>query len=333
MRISTLLKKSPIGNWLGRHASAGQAQRAPLIAGRVDRLGYRRIKAWSDACETARPEEVVTFGMRMASRETTQDWPHHLRLLSQTLSSVMRQTDPRFRIIMCGNEVPDVPEIADPRVEFIARPRPLTGRPKVDRLFADLRARTMTIGRRLRHAGGGYFMTLDCDDLVHRDVVKTVLESRHPNGFVFGTGYVHDWINRLIAPVPGAWPFGLQMMCGSTSMLFLRPEDLPGTRDDPNPQADQLFRQTLDHRRVEVGFQEFNRPLDQFGFPAVIYVVNHSQNLSFLAERSGVRGETVRRNIRRHAIADPDELGRIDAGFGTDFARRRPAAPELKPRG
>jgi len=325
LRISTLLKKSPVGNWLGWHGTTADKPPAPSASDHADQLGYRRVKAWSDACEAASPEQIVTFGMRMASRETTQDWPHHLRLLSQTLSSVMRQTDQRFRIIMCGNEVPDLPEIADPRVEFISRPRPLTGTPTVGRLFADLRARTMTIGRRLRSAGGGYFMTLDCDDLVHRDVVKTVLESRHPNGFIFGTGYVHDWINGLIAPVPGVWPFGLQMMCGSTSMLFLRPEDLPGTRDDPNPQSDLLFKHTLDHRRVEVELEEFNRPLDQFAFPAVIYVVNHSQNLSFLAERSGVRGETVRRNIRRHAITDPGELGRIDADFGTDFARRQRA--------
>jgi len=318
LRFRQLLAKSPFGKYFKPRAHRKLGRRAGQ-----QWPGYERTKVWSERCDAAKPSEIVTFGIELAKREREEDWSHACGLLSRTLRSLLRQTDQRFRIIVCGNEMPGIPEIADQRVEYLSIKAPPVGSGgKPGNRGADKFRKRFNIGRRFRLAGGGYFMSLDAGDLVHKDLVAMVLERQPQFGFLFMTGYALDWASNRIAPIPGAWSVTFSRVCGSSSMVLFPPNDLPDIDETPVSRPDILFHDLRDHVDIGVVMEELDRPLERLDRPLVIYVVNHPFSSSLSGVRSGVRRETVIGNIARHAIADPAELALIDDRFGTDFCRR-----------
>lgn len=300
--------------------------------------GYRTSKAQYSAAlkkpmapsrsQPTSPRSVVTFGICLASARTVNDWEQTCQLLSQTLTSVLRQTDDRFRVVICGHEVPQIEELSHDAVEFLelSHPAPSRTAPPATRRNDKTRKR-MILGGRLRELGGGYFMQLDADDLVHADLVKTVLEAQSQNGFVIDRGFVWDCGNDLVAPVPGAWSFGLSHVSGSTSVVFYLPEDLPTSNSSSNNPL-LFFNMTRQHNLVRVAFEETGRRLDQMALPAVIYSVNHGGNLSFQIQKSGRRASHIIDRIAEHAVRDPDYLSAINGAFGISLpgAADNPAA-------
>ena len=318
VRFRQLLATSPLGKFLKPRARRGTARPA-----RERWPGYDRIKAWSESCESAKPTEIVTFGIELAGRGTEEDWSHACALLSRTLRTLLRQTDPRFRIVVCGNEMRDIPELADQRVEYLSVKAPPSGAgDKPGNRGADKFRKRFNVGRRFRLAGGGYFMSLDAGDLVHKDLVGMILERRPRFGFLLMTGYALDWANDRIAPIPGAWSVSFNRVCGSSSMVLFQADDLPGMNETPDSRPDILFHDLRDHVDIGVVMEELDRPLERVELPLVVYVVNQPHSSALSGVRTGVRKETVIDNIARHAVKDPAELALIDERFGIDLHRR-----------
>jgi len=211
--------------------------------------------------------------------------------------------------------MPDLPELRDERVEFLSMQSSPPREPQKFR--SDKFRKRLNIGQRLHQLGGGYYMQLDADDIVHRDLVDYVLRARHPNGHLIPTGYTCDWAAGLVAPVPGAWRLSLERVCGSTSVLRFDVPDLPSAEATSEM---LLFNMCSQHNSIPIAFEEELRYLDFMELPAVIYTMNHSQNLSFSLQRGGNRKENIINLIREQAIMDEAELRRIDEYFGTDFA-------------
>ena len=239
------------------------------------------------------------FAITLASAQTVQDWDHTQRLLGQTLRSVLGQTDPDWTAIIAGHEMPDLPEMADDRVEFVAIHR----RPPSDKsqFRGDKSAKRHVLGRRLAQMGGGYFMQLDADDLVREDLVATLRGGDHVNGAVAARGYALDYRNRLLAPVPGAWRHDLNHVCGSCSVVRYTRADLPG-RKQRNNEASLVFNMTRQHAYTSVAMEELGRPLEIFEEPMVVYLINHGQSLSFSMQKSGNRGQNIVEAVARHAL-------------------------------
>lgn len=243
------------------------------------------------------------FGLSLASRAASQKWDHTEHLLARTLRSVLNQSDPRFRVVICGHERPDIKELDDPRVIFITadiKPPANSSQFRRDKMW-----KRRLIGAALRNMGGGYFFPLDADDLVHTNLVAHVLSDDNRRGYNINHGYVEDFLNSKLAPVPGAWSVPFDRVCGSSAVLYFEPEDLP--LDGRNDES-LYFNLFQSHAYWPVVAEESGKPLATVPFPAAVYVVNHSQNLSFGLQRAGKRAKNIISFVDRDAVPDGQEI-------------------------
>jgi len=314
--------------WLGLKKPRAKTCHVPLPP---PHHACRTIKSWPAHVAELEGGSVVTFGIALRSARTSPDWRLTEGLLAATLRSVLRQSDARFRILICGHEIPDIPEIADERVEFIgAEWQPPGPEEATSRFRVDYNRKRFVIGQRMRSLGGGFLMKLDSDDLLHRDLTGFILST--PNGAILDKGFMLDHGNRRIAAVPGAFDVDIDRFCGSTAAIRYRTEDFPESWESKGGRGTTLFNHTAAHGYVRGTMEEFRRPLAPVPFPAVIYRVNTSDNVSFTDQRQDERREKMLAAIGENAITDAEQLRQIGAAFGTAIVERLseahdPAAP------
>jgi len=283
-------------------------------------LSFETFKRWPPDLAEHHSDPILTFGIPLRSSRSCADWKRVSELLQHTLDSVFRQSDPRYRVLICGHEFPNLPELADRRVELI---RTKWSPPPTKGFQRDKHLKRFVMGLRLRSLGGGFFMQLDADDLVHKDLAAAALAPGRERGCIIARGYALDYANKIIAPVPGAWPVELDRICGSTAIVYYEPDEIPDEMPT-NPRASELrtshkFADDSTHPSVWQASAEYGKPLVALPFPAVIYVVNTSENISFVRERKGLRADGVPAMIRAHRICSSDQLAEIDAAFGTSL--------------
>jgi hypothetical protein len=255
------------------------------------------------------------FGISLASKGASADWGRTQELLGHTLRSLLNQSDPRFSVVICGHERPDLPELADPRFLFTKCDR----RPPMrsDGFRADKMRKRRLIASVLRKRGGGYFFPLDADDLVHRDVVAHTLSDDNRKGYLIDRGYALDYGSGILAPIPGAWSVPFDRVCGSSAVIFFRPEELPTGGDIDKDLYFNLFQS---HAYWPIVAEEFDRSFTSFPFAGGIYVVNHAQNLSFRLQRAGVRTANIIDAISRNALSGKDETLESEFGWRSDVS-------------
>lgn len=274
---------------------------AGYAGGEASGLGLRKPRRRDPAV----PEFVFAIPLAAA---TVGDWEHTCQMLGHTLRSILNQSNASFRVLLCGHDRPDLRELEDSRVEWMVSdidPPVGSGKYRPDKA----RKRAL-IAHRFRQLGGGYYMPLDADDLVHRDLVAHVRETRSPHGYSLRRGYAMDWKNRKLAPVPGVWDTTFDQVCGSSGIFHFQPTDLPETLGKGTDEA--YFHQFSFHAYWRTTAHENGRPLEDVDFPAVIYVLNHAQNLSFSLQRGALRQENLCRFIAERAI---DATGDIEKAF------------------
>ena len=257
----------------------------------------------SVAAVPASHAKEVVFGISLAARASVADWDRVSLLLRSTLRSVLGQGDPRLRVIICGHDRPALPELDDPRVEFLLSDQPPPLEPRGFR--RDKMRKRRLIGVRLRQLGGGYLFPLDADDMVSRRLVGHVLSDDNRRGYSLTQGYALDWRNRRLAPVPGAWDATYDRVCGSSAVICFGAEDLPAAPEETGPQT--YFDLFGEHAYWPIVAEECGRPLAKIPFPAGIYVVNHAENLSFRLQRTALRQANIAAAIAAHA--DPHHPG------------------------
>jgi FkbM family methyltransferase len=247
------------------------------------------------------PEGTPTmlFAISLASQKAAADWDLTSDLLRRTLRSVINQSDGRWRVIVCGHEKPELAEFGDPRIMFVEAdidPPAHSGQFRKDKMW-----KRRLLGSFLRDLGGGYFFPLDADDLIHKDLVQSVLEGDNRRGYRVERGYAQDFSNQRLAPVPGVWSVPFDRVCGSSAVLYFNADELPRDgRSDP----DLYFNLFQSHAYWPIVAEEYGRPLETLPFPAAVYVVNHSQNLSFGLQRAGERTRNIIASIERRALPD-----------------------------
>jgi tetratricopeptide (TPR) repeat protein len=271
--------------------------------------------------------DEVVFGISLAARSVVEDWTRTCLLLSHTLRSVLAQTDPRVRVLLCGHDRPALAELDDPRVEFLVSDQEPARSPKDFR--RDKMRKRALVAMRLRELGGGYLLPLDADDLVSNRLVAHVLSDDNRRGYLITQGYVLDWNNRRLACIPGAWDAPYDRVCGSSAVLYFETSDLPAPGEPTD--ATSYFDLFREHAYWPITAEEFGRPLARIPFPAGIYVLNHGQNLSFQMQRTSIRQRNIAASIEKHqqpistAIIHefnlPTELGNEDL-FGTGQANQ-----------
>jgi hypothetical protein len=247
---------------------------------------------------------VFVFGISLASAQASNDWEKTKRLLGRTLQSVLGQTDGRFMVLICGHEFPDVPEMSDPRVTFFECDVP----PPKDssRFRRDKMRKRWLLGVALRELGGGYFFPLDADDLVHKNVVEYTLGNDNKRGYLVDKGYVLDEANGKLAWVQDVWDSDFNYVCGSSAVIHFEVNDLPSWGDAGGTKV--YFNQFESHAYWPNVARESGRPLQRLPFAAGVYVVNHSQNLSFGLQRAGERAQNIVSAVAQHQLGDADSL-------------------------
>lgn len=253
--------------------------------------------------EQVEAKKNVTFAISLAS-SVVGNWAHTCEMFALTLRSILGQSNENVRVIVCGHDRPQIQEMDDPRVEFLVSDIPRPRSPKEYR--RDKMRKRRIIAYRFREIGGGYLMPIDADDLVRKDLVEYVLSDDNGRGYSIRNGFAWDYKNDIVAPVPGAWDATFDQICGSSAVFYFSEEDLPNPATPDEEGA--VFDMFVNHAYWRVTSQELGRPLQDVPFPAAVYVVNHSQNISFSLQRKGDRTEAIINNIRRSSRQRASEV-------------------------
>jgi len=221
---------------------------------------------------------LLTFGIAMKTVDDAAEWRFRCRMLSATLRSVFGQTDSAFHVMVAVDRPPEIEFPTDVRFEFV----PFKGRPtsSLNAAHIDQAAKLFAIATLVARRGGSYFMPLDMDDFVSRDLVAFVRANPDPNGYVMESGYGLDGrTNKVAALFDAGGRFrALNKVCGTSAIINLAPEDVlsGGARS-------RYFRLRAEgHFMMREGAAAEARPLMSVPFRAVVYTVFHGSNLSNL---------------------------------------------------
>ncbi len=141
------------------------------------------------AAATRRPptgREEVIYLTCLIGKARAKDWGRVEALLGRTLAALMAQTDPHWRLVLCGQDRPGtLPD--DPRITFL----PFEARPDETRAFDKFYKYDRLLGW-LRENGPetGYAFLLDADDVPHRGLTAFILQDNNGVGYLLDQGYM-----------------------------------------------------------------------------------------------------------------------------------------------
>lgn len=243
----------------------------------------------------------VYFAIPVSPRRSDEQWDRLNALLAMTLRSVANQTSDAYTAIVCGHEMPPcIAEFDSDHVQFIQAT--FDKAQTIEEGRRDKNRKRRSIAVEVRNRGGGYYMFLDADDLVHCDLVATIVADDNHVGYIITQGYALDYNNRRLAPIPGAWRKPFNGVCGSSGIIYLEPDDLPSTVH-PEPMDKNIrFALIRNHTMFENYSEISGYSLAEMDFPAGIYTVNNGINLSNVLVRTEERQQQLVDGIAKRAI-------------------------------
>ena len=257
-----------------------------------------------------RTSTPFTFGIPLIPASLAADWDLVQDLLGLTLASVLAQTDPDFRVVVAGHDLPSrLPD--DPRVTFVRAGWP-AGENRPDNL--DSGRKKHAINDRVMADGGGLLMFMDADDWVDTRLVETARARIAPDhvGGLVAAGFATDLrtLRSVALPHPGVFDGEFHRVCGSSNVVNLRPGHPDPFRRDPYPvlHDHHLWLETA----REHGAEPVRLPV------AGTYLVNTSANHS---ETHGPFADWRRSFNRGIASAGFPLDAAVAARFGLDLPR------------
>ncbi|MGY9047061.1 hypothetical protein P775_18425 [Puniceibacterium antarcticum] len=280
------------GPRLSRHGEALLPSERAALDLRIAQKGRTRSHA-----------ETVTFLIPLVSPDHVGDWDAVTARLNQTLQSLMDQSDPSWRAVICCQQKPPLPD--DPRITHLPFSDPTPGNDKWRKLAA-LYDHLPKMSLK-----PGYVISFDADDLLRQATVAEMLKRQSPGGYLVRAGYVMDAATGAIAladapdlSAPLRKPFW--KLCGSCTALF---------HDPDLPQSAAFLRSMTQHEHRMFPYLAglAGQTLTPLSRPSVLYVLNHGEN--FGARRGRVGFKT--RFVDRFKITDPATLLAIAQDFPT----------------
>ena len=245
-------------------------RKAPALA-----LAQVQIMLASRVTPAHHMENIVTFVIPVRHQENARDWPQLKRHLSETVSSISRQTKPEWKAVIVANYGADLPELPPgfevKRVDF--PPNQLHERGKSDRedFYNALR---LDKGRRvlagMLHAGEmEYVMIVDGDDFVSCNLTSFVAANPHANGWYIRDGYVWSGGNLLYL-----YP-KFSILCGSSHIVRADLYHLPARFEDAD---DAYIRRMLgSHIFIDDHLNAAGTPLAPLPFAGAVYRTGHDE--------------------------------------------------------
>lgn len=256
----------------------------------------------------------VFFAIPLSARKDDEQWARVNELLDLTIGSIQNQASRNFTALICGHDAPRrLAKYDSTCVEFL--PANFAKPTSAAEARRDKGRKRRTIAAEVRRRGGGYFMYLDADDLVHRDLAQTVTEDNNGIGYLITRGYALDFGNRLLAQVPGVWNKRFDEVCGSSGIVLYKQSDLPSTGYPEEVDRSLLFFQIKNHTQFGDSEIRDGEKLVAVDFPAAIYSVNNSINLSNTLVRTEQRQQQLIDKIADRRITKLDAI-RKDFALG-----------------
>ncbi|CAK0775085.1 conserved hypothetical protein [Gammaproteobacteria bacterium] len=224
------------------------------------------------------------FAIPLRSRLVSKDWRRICKLLSQTISSIINQTNPNFHVVVGCHELPELAIPSDPRLVFLQTSTSVPT--NLQEQMDDKRRKRRLALAYLRALGGGYVMPVDADDLVSRRIVQYLRTCPPRFGYIINEGYELDYQTGLIKYTPRFNKF-----CGSSAIFRFSAEDLPLSESDESSYVADMFQ---NHTKWKDTAEKLGRPLQNFPFCAAVYVTNNSENHSVMAGNVGWKRTILR---------------------------------------
>ncbi|MBC7140335.1 MAG: glycosyltransferase family 2 protein [Defluviimonas sp.] len=247
-----------------------------------------------------RPDPLILWLIPMVGRANAGDWNRACALLAETLASLEAAHYRNWRVLLCSQDRPEG-FVEGPRHAFVQAPpqdmaKGLSDQSVKARLLARHAARTCREFAYVSH--------LDADDLVHPDLPGWIAADNNGCGYLVDKGFMLDAQSGRIARMgtaPGESPFWKH--CGSCGYFAV----------DFGRQKFPAFHLRLigkGHLNYAPRSRRLGRPLAPVPFPAMIYLVNHGENIQTR------RGHDKMVYLARCEVTDPEEAARIYAAFG-----------------
>lgn len=234
---------------------------------------------------------MLYFIVPLRSRAASHDWECVSRLCRRTLASLCQQTSRQFYIYLVCNDAP-TGLAPHPALEVIQGSFPLPGSNK-EAQMADKTSKLRRGLMSVREKGGGFVMSVDADDLVHKDLAALAAAHPEANGWMMRRGYSYSegsrWLERHN---------DFHLRCGTSHIIRLAPEELP---DDLAGPAENCFVLKRGHHLLAAYLAEIGRPLDVVPFPGAIYVKMTGENWTGPNPKGGLRA-TVSKALRTRPV-------------------------------
>ncbi|MEL6206602.1 MAG: hypothetical protein AAFR47_14990 [Pseudomonadota bacterium] len=278
--------------------STGLAERVSLQASEAEAIAARKRPL--DLAEAPSPE--VVFLVPLVGRHHVGDWSAVSDRLARTLQSFLRQTDPHWRALICGQDRPDgLPD--DSRLIWLPFTQAVQGNDKWDKLAA-LAGALPCLGVRQ-----GWAMPFDADDLLASHSVAEMRTRRRP-GYVVTQGLMHDaatggWARTRPQSLRHPGQKSFWKLCGSCAAC-----GFPGSAG-PADAAWIGAATAHEHRMFPYLARLARRPLTPLSADAALYIVNHGENFGVRRGRVGFKT----RFVARYRLTDPGEVAEARSAF------------------
>ncbi|AJE46415.1 glycosyltransferase family A protein [Celeribacter indicus] len=248
------------------------------------------------------PEDPLILVMiPLLPKARAEDWGRVCAILEDTLNSLRAQSYRRFEILLCSQDRPEnFPDA--PGYHFVTAP-PHTAAANV----SDQRVKVRLLAE---YAAAHfdeftYVMHLDADDLLHPDLFGFVAGDNNGRGYLVEQGYMVDASSGRIAPLGRAIGGALDFWehCGSCAFFAV----------DWGRQRLPVFYMRLigkGHKSYAERCARLGYPLAPVPFPAMLYVVNHGDNMQIR------KGNDKSRYLDACEITDEAEKQAVRAEFG-----------------
>ena len=215
---------------------------------------------------------MLVFIVPLQSPEVSTDWTHVCKLAQRTISSILNQTHPEFRLLLVCNKPPaDLP--MHPALSILRRDFPIPDSSDRENRMID-KWKKVRIGMVAARAFAPcHIMAVDADDLVSRNLAGFCAANPNGRGWIFDRGWMHDENSR--------WVFrrrsNFDAICGTSNILRMDLADLP-TTEEGSDEDNMLLK--FGHTQIRAGMAARGTPLAELPFYGAMYILHTGENYS-----------------------------------------------------
>lgn len=265
----------------------------------------------------------------MPHPQNCASYPRRSLLLSNTLKSILAQTDEDIRVVVVVNEPPECELPKDPRIELVLVSFPPSssplGRPSLTGIEID-KGSKLGIGASaaVRH-DARHVMFVDSDDYIHNDIARFVAQDPGAPGWYSDSGYFHMSGRRSVRAID----HGFHQRNGSTHVIRTDLLGVPGdlsrdlSRDDV---LDRIGREKATaimgrHRPIVEYFDRLGTPFSPLPFPAVIWEIGTGENCTGVFAGAGRKESVAGRISKEFGLAVPSRGTALKSAAVTSWSR------------